>query len=155
MLLHFAYHYAGFFEGKKFSLTTDDYKLEFVITGTPEREKLSKRLSRWIPEENLLWFVDRIVMTYGNYANMQSITDMAIQLPGMGQKEKHPVTSKIENLFNIIINLNDYHKWTREQIADWLETLDEIPTFDFPGEKKNAEKELFRITGLVKIKRIL
>lgn len=27
-------------------------------------------------------------------------------------------------LWNAIVHLNDYHKWTREQIADWLETLD-------------------------------
>ena len=27
-------------------------------------------------------------------------------------------------LFHIIVHLNDYHGWSREQIADWLETLD-------------------------------
>lgn len=155
MLLHFAYHHIGLIEGKKFSLTTDDYKLEFVVSGVPEREKLSKRLSRWIPEENLFSFVDKIVATYGNYPNTPSMTDMALRLPGMGQKEKHPVNGKIGSLFDIIINLNDYYKWTREKIADWLETLDEIPTFDVPREEKDAEKKLFRVTNLVKIKRIL
>lgn len=29
-----------------------------------------------------------------------------------------------QRLFRIIIHLNDYHGWSREQIADWLETLD-------------------------------
>jgi len=28
------------------------------------------------------------------------------------------------SLKNVIIGLNDRHKWTREQIADWLESLD-------------------------------
>lgn len=27
-------------------------------------------------------------------------------------------------LYAIIMELNDFHHWTREQIADWLETLD-------------------------------
>jgi hypothetical protein len=34
-----------------------------------------------------------------------------------------------EPLNYIIIHLNDRHKWTREQIADWLDTLDEQPVF--------------------------
>lgn len=29
----------------------------------------------------------------------------------------------------VIIQLNDDYKWTREQIADWLDTLDEQPVF--------------------------
>lgn len=35
----------------------------------------------------------------------------------------NPVTSKEQSLRHIIINLNDEHRWTREQIADWLESL--------------------------------
>jgi hypothetical protein len=40
---------------------------------------------------------------------------------------KHPVSGKVTTLYNVIINLNDYHQWTREQIADWLETTDANP----------------------------
>lgn len=32
--------------------------------------------------------------------------------------------SRMYPLKGLIIHLNDEHKWTREQIADWLETLD-------------------------------
>lgn len=27
-------------------------------------------------------------------------------------------------VFSIIAHLNDFHKWTREQIADWIESID-------------------------------
>lgn len=46
-------------------------------------------------------------------------------IPGFNQmKVKHPVHGDEEYLRTTIINLNDSHRWTREQIADWLETLD-------------------------------
>lgn len=35
----------------------------------------------------------------------------------------HPETLLIDNLHHIITNLNDEYKWTREQIADWVESL--------------------------------
>jgi hypothetical protein len=38
---------------------------------------------------------------------------------------KHPVKNNQGTLYSIIIDLNDSQKWTREQIADWLETLDD------------------------------
>lgn len=33
------------------------------------------------------------------------------------------------NLYNMIQHLNDVHKWTREAIAEWIDTLDEQPVF--------------------------
>lgn len=39
----------------------------------------------------------------------------------------HPVTNKKNNLYEIVMDLNDGHMWTREQIADWLDTLPEQP----------------------------
>jgi hypothetical protein len=49
-------------------------------------------------------------------------------LPGMSADVKHPPDTSCEvksgRLREMIIHLNDHHKWTREQIADWLETLD-------------------------------
>lgn len=38
------------------------------------------------------------------------------------------------SLRSTIIHLNDHHKWTRERIADWLETLDHDLTFKMPEE---------------------
>lgn len=41
--------------------------------------------------------------------------------------------SKGADLSRMIIHLNDNKQWTRERIADWLDTLDEQPVFH-PGE---------------------
>ncbi len=43
--------------------------------------------------------------------------------PCLNQKVLHPKTNEYEYLHNIIIDLNDCDNWSRERIADWLETL--------------------------------
>lgn len=40
------------------------------------------------------------------------------------QTVAHPVDGRKAALRGVIMDLNDRHGWTREQIADWLETLD-------------------------------
>lgn len=32
-----------------------------------------------------------------------------------------------QSLMSTVIHLNDGHRWTRDQIADWIETLDDVP----------------------------
>lgn len=56
-------------------------------------------------------------------------------LPGVKETVKHPVTGGKGTIEAIIINLNDFHMWTRDQIADWLETLDIDLTFKEPPAK--------------------
>jgi hypothetical protein len=46
------------------------------------------------------------------------------QLPGLTEMVKHPVNGNKTTLQAVIIDLNDQCNWTREQVADWLETLD-------------------------------
>lgn len=46
------------------------------------------------------------------------------QLPGLDERVKNPVTKQQGLLRHVVIELNDRHKWTRERIADWLDTLD-------------------------------
>ncbi len=46
------------------------------------------------------------------------------RLPGVNEVGTNPVTGKKGVLWNVIQHLNDRDKWTREQIADWVETLD-------------------------------
>lgn len=50
---------------------------------------------------------------------------------------KHPLTGKRDSLNNVIITLNDDAKWSRERIADWLDTLDEQPVF-YPTIEKSS-----------------
>lgn len=56
-------------------------------------------------------------------ATQKPPTDVA-KLPGVEEEVKHPITDRQKPLWNVIVDLNDRHGWSREQIADWLETLD-------------------------------
>jgi hypothetical protein len=58
-------------------------------------------------------------------------------LPGLMTKVRHPVyTTEQWAVRDAIINLNDVHTWTREQIADWLDTLDVDLRFKTPEDKQ-------------------
>lgn len=63
-------------------------------------------------------------------------------LPGLKDKVECPVCKGAERhaplwLWDTIQHVNDEHEWTREQIADWLETLDSDITFPI-GEDANG-----------------
>jgi hypothetical protein len=63
-------------------------------------------------------------------------------LPGLKDEVTCPVCKDTEDefeemLWDIIQHLNDIHKWTRESIADWLDTLDADITFPI-GEDANG-----------------
>jgi hypothetical protein len=45
-------------------------------------------------------------------------------LPALQELVKNPITGRVKELKFVIMFLNDNAKWTREQIADWLESLD-------------------------------
>lgn len=42
-----------------------------------------------------------------------------------------------DSVWQIVQHLNDYHQWSREEIADWLETLDINITFPIGEENGN------------------
>lgn len=62
-------------------------------------------------------------------------------LPGLKAQVKNPVTGYVSSLEETIIALNDTAKWSRERIADWLETLDVDIKF------KTAEAETPKFKG--------
>ena len=41
-----------------------------------------------------------------------------------------------QSIQQVIIHLNDSHEWTREKIADWLDTLDDQPKFTLKPEEE-------------------
>ncbi len=51
------------------------------------------------------------------------------KIPGINQRVKNPIGGYYQDLSTVIITLNDIHHWSREQIADWLDTLDDQPKF--------------------------
>lgn len=74
-----------------------------------------------------------------------SLLEQAI--PGFAQmKEQCPVEKCLDTghksdtteLKTTIIHLNDYHGWSREDIADWLETLDHDLRFTDPNKEEDA-----------------
>jgi hypothetical protein len=52
------------------------------------------------------------------------VDELARILPNVRAEVRHPVAKCPDRLDRIIVSLNDTHRWTREQIADWLDTLD-------------------------------
>ena len=55
--------------------------------------------------------------------NVPSLADSITR----GWEVLNPVTLENEDLMTVIIYLNDKAKWTREQIADWIDTFPDQP----------------------------
>lgn len=58
----------------------------------------------------------------------QKLSRQADYLPGVKEYASYPCVCepKFKNpVSQIIIHLNDYHKWPRERIADWLDEIDD------------------------------
>lgn len=64
---------------------------------------------------------DNAIKQYSPQASVDGLTQM---LPGLFKVVLHPVYRRHMSVRDVIINLNDSHRWSREAIADWLETLD-------------------------------
>lgn len=72
--------------------------------------------------ETVLSYYDEVT----EWTAKQSLSDMSHELPGINTKVKYPCQcrhDKDDEVFSIIIHLNDKVHWTREQIADWLDEL--------------------------------
>lgn len=59
-------------------------------------------------------------------------------LPGVTNEVTHPVNGETSTLFHVIIDLNDTCKWSRDAIADWIESFDEVPVFNIEEEGAEA-----------------
>jgi hypothetical protein len=60
-------------------------------------------------------------------------------LPGLTEERDCPTKcGRHSSLYLLIQHLNDKHEWTREKIADWLETLDVDLTFPI-GEENDKD----------------
>lgn len=78
------------------------------------------------------------------------LSELARQLPGVHEETKYPCTcsrgqtSSLDTIFAIIIHLNDKCGWSREQVADWLDEINDPTgengpdlTFKLPKETTN------------------
>lgn len=59
--------------------------------------------------------------------------DLAAILPDLEAQVKHPVSGDRASLRTTIVSLNDTHHWSRERVADWLDTLDLNLRFPVPS----------------------
>lgn len=86
-------------------------------------------------------------------ASVPSASSYVHQLPGVNEYCNHPKPKNDEDaglcnwsmtqensIPDTIMHLNDRHKWTREEIADWLETLDVDLRFKTPEQKAEEKK---------------
>lgn len=132
----------------KYIHMTDDYVTEFSF----DRRNDINKLDAWIWENVPAILVDtfRQVVNGTLYGKPTHPDQLVHHLPGVGQIVRHPVNDSIGALMDIVISLNDTYHWTREAIADWIETLDEVPKFEV-----KHESQFFKTPSLVTIQRIL
>lgn len=55
-------------------------------------------------------------------------------LPALGGFAQCPTCGFHSYLFGLVMHLNDYHKMSRDGIADWLDTLDVDLSFPVPED---------------------
>ncbi len=65
---------------------------------------------------------------------------LASKFPYLNLTVKHPVCNFQTSLCSSIWSLNDEHDWTREQMADWIEKLENEN--DWTGTKEVKKKEV-------------
>ncbi len=114
-------------ENTKFGLSKsayEDTKLPFnkgglVISGT----KASVNSNKYVIDTPVEWFYHFDYMA-SNEEVLSAEMPEVNSLPGLNAAIIHPVTNEVHRLKKVIISLNDIFKWSREEIADWLETLD-------------------------------
>jgi hypothetical protein len=99
--------------------------LSSILAGTPFEKKshlIYQMLQAWFPMtiQQEFWVAREHVREKGP----KTTSDFAMLLPGVDQMVKHPLTGEENVLYYIIIDLNDGQKWSRDQIADWIESLD-------------------------------
>lgn len=59
-----------------------------------------------------------------DYTDSGFVKELARIFKGLDVEVKHPETGIKANLPSIIVNLNDNYGWSRNKIADWIESLD-------------------------------
>lgn len=105
------------------------YQKPYVFEKNPFSEYTHKAPAKYA----LTWYEQGVDTSH-------ELQNKSQELPGVNEQVKHPVTGGYTTLARTIINLNDYHKWTREAIADWIETLDIDTTFPVEYTEPNKEE---------------
>lgn len=88
-------------------------------------------VTRWGPVR-MVWHTIPTISShsYGDSGRLLSKVLPALALEQVSSPCDHVIWRG--DLQSIIVHLNDNHQWTREQIADWLDSLDVDLTFPVP-----------------------
>lgn len=138
---------------------TDLEKMQLFYSSKDTQKALEKLLDKeGISDEVKKAIIKSIGFTIlGKMPKSNSHADLSRYLPGVDLVVKHPVTGESNKLWNIVINLNDHYRWTREAIADWIESVADTKDIAFPTplEVNDEVGEVSKFTKVVKIQRIL
>lgn len=87
-------------------------------------DELTAALDETLPTEEELKSGGPVTNFVGNFSGAPVVSDLKKYFPALSKYVQHPEAEGEHPLADIIVDLNDRHDWTREQIADWMETLD-------------------------------
>lgn len=86
-----------------------------------------------ISEKEIAWMINSLLAVPYHVDNKDGLESFAFKLkeeiPELSSVVECPECNRRKSLFDMIIHLNDYHKASRESIADWIDTLDIDTTF--------------------------
>lgn len=112
----------------------NDESLQVIFSKVIASDKLTEYFSKLresmnLTSESISFMVNQFQVSPADWEELPQtdFEELSKSLPGSHVSVDCPVCDKSshrELLPDIIIHLNDEHHWTREQIADWLETLD-------------------------------
>lgn len=118
----------------KFNYTKISNKGNLIIVWDSEQDKVVKG---YVTKQTYTEFKEKVRKDLGDVAEHWQMDKLfaihpdilSSMIPGIDKDVRHPEENSIRPIKEVIISLNDDYKWTRERIADWLDTLDEQPKF--------------------------
>lgn len=71
--------------------------------------------------------------------DLPGVSNVVQDCPEVSCKHVYDFKGKSTSVMDMVMHLNDYHRWTREQIADWIDELAEQGMdFDFKDESDDT-----------------
>lgn len=137
--------------GGEFATLLRQYMTEVRHNSKEEIRVVLNLFHNWYDMEGKTAFSNTEIGSFDKATVVHSPDDpgfssLAKELPGIKEKVLCPARLLVgidrcnwptnEDLLSTIIHLNDTHRWTREKIAEWVESLDIDTTFKVPDKEK-------------------
>lgn len=153
-IINESFCYDILFDRKLFKEFNEDRSLAYLNTILPAKlaEKTNKNLNAAFGKKKTTGSNDFSMAA----KNLPGVDEIVKECPGC--KENGLGESGYDNtrLYNLIMHLNDSHKWSREKIADWIESyFDEVPAFQVKKEEENVEDLVFEASRFFKTTALL